>query len=74
MILTRSAEDFKWFNENYSDIEKEYSGQFIAIKDKKVLDSAKLFLTLLNKIKSKKVNTDELLIKKVVPKGEILIY
>ncbi len=37
--LERLADNFEWFNSQYDNLKKEFDRQYVAIQDKKILDS-----------------------------------
>lgn len=37
--LERLADNFEWFNSQYDSLKKELDRQYVAIQDKKILDS-----------------------------------
>ena len=68
-------ESFKWFYDNLEKIQKSYTGKFIAIYKKEIIESDKdkgnLFQKLRLKYNNKK--NEEIFIKYVNPKGYFLI-
>ena len=68
-------ESFKWFYNNLQKIQESYTGKFIAIYKKKIIESDKdkgsLFQKLRKKYDNKKI--EEIFINYVNPKGYFLI-
>ena len=74
-ILKIHNESLKWMYENLSEIQDSYSGKFIAIFNKKVIDSDEdrgmLFQKLNNKFEKREV--EEIFVDYVNPRDAILI-
>ncbi len=62
-ILNRLESDLVWFQENLKNIQKDYSNRFIAIKKRKIISEGKTVDELVEKLKSKKQDPSEVLIK-----------
>ena len=52
--MGKSIEDFKWIRENYQELLKRYNKMWIAVNDKKVIDSSKSLEDLKRKMRNKK--------------------
>jgi hypothetical protein len=72
-LLTGSIADLNWFKENSASIGEKYEGEFIAIDNKKILESAPKIDILIRKLEKKGININLVLIKYVNPQGEIII-
>jgi len=72
-LLTGSIADLNWLKENSGKLIDEFEGNFIAIKDKTVVGFAPDIQILFSKLRRKGVNEDLVLIKKITPRGEIII-
>ena len=72
-LLNATEENIEWLNENYKNIQEEFEGQIIAIKNKKVVANAKNSETLLKVLKEKNIDEAEVLIEVISPKNEISI-
>ncbi len=72
-LISGSIADLKWFQEHSSIIQNEHSGEFVAIKDKKIVESDLSALALLKKLEKKGKDNNSILIKHVVPRNEIVI-
>lgn len=72
-LLSSSEEDLEWFSENFSEIQEKFSNKLIAIKDKKIVASAKTSEELLNLLKKDGIDESEVLIEVVNPNNEIII-
>ena len=72
-LLDSSEENLEWFSNNFKEIQDKFSNKIIAIKDKKVIASAKNSEELLNTLKKNKIDESEVLIEIVNPSNEITI-
>jgi len=72
-LLSGSIADLKWFKENSPKIREDYEGEFVAIKDKKIIDSAPTAVILIKKLERRGGDSNLVLIKHITPKGEIVI-
>lgn len=72
-LLDSSEENLEWFSNNFKEIQDKFSNKIIAIKDKKVIASAKNSEELLKTIKKNKIDESEVLIEIVNPSNEITI-
>lgn len=72
-LLISSAEDLNWFKENSENIKEEYEGEIIAIYNKKIVARAPTSDIMFKKLKEKKINDSEVLIKTISPKDQIII-
>jgi hypothetical protein len=73
-LLKKSKEDFVWFQQNYGQLQEEHSGEYVAVRDKQVIDSDSDYFGLLGKLKDKSIDTAKVLIKKVLSAKEVLVY
>ena len=73
-LLKKSKEDFVWFGENYKSLQASYVGKYVAIKNKRVIESDFDYFNLLEKLREMSVNTAQVLIKKILSAKEILVY
>ena len=44
-------ENFEWFYENYKDLKRNFSNRYVAIKDRRQIDSDKKLEVLLKRLK-----------------------
>jgi hypothetical protein len=51
--LEKFDADLDWFQENYEQIKKEHKGEYVAIKDQKIIDRDKDSYTLIKRLKTK---------------------
>ena len=72
-FLNNKKENLKWFQNNFSEIREKYGGKQIAIKDKKVVAVADSGIALLEDLKNKKIDDSDVIIERIIPKGEIKI-
>ncbi|GEM_PF-4071805 len=54
--MGKDIEDFKWIKENYKELLKKYNKMWIAVKDKKVIESGKSLDELKRKMEKKKID------------------
>jgi len=73
-LLKRSSEDLKWFISNIDSIKEDYENQIVAINNKKIVSDAKNIPELFSKLKKLKAKKEEILIKQVPSKKEIVIF
>lgn len=73
-LLKSAKEDFIWFKENFKEIQEKYRGEFVAIKDKSIINSDVDYFELLERLKSQGIETSEVIIKKVLHPNEVLMY
>ena len=72
-LLSDSIVDLKWFKENSHKIREDYEGEFVAIKGKRIIDSASTAVILIKKLERRGGDSNLVLIKHITPKGEIVI-
>jgi len=72
-LLTGSIADLEWFKENSEKIRERYEENFVAIKNKSIIESAPLFSILIGKLEKEGVDSNLVIIKYITPKGEIVI-
>ena len=72
-LLSESIADLKWFKENSFKIREGYEGEFVAIKGKRIIDSAPTAVILIKKLEKRGGDSNLVLIKHITPKGEIVI-
>ncbi|HKR72992.1 MAG TPA: hypothetical protein VJR94_02655 [Candidatus Nitrosocosmicus sp.] len=46
----RIRENFEWFYENYEDLKQNFSNRYVAVKDKRQIDSDKKLEVLLKRL------------------------
>jgi len=51
--LRKFNQNLEWFQDNYETLKQQFKGEFVAIKDEKVIDNDKDYIKLINKLKSK---------------------
>lgn len=61
-MLVKGQNDISWFDANFNNLLSEYDEQFIAFKDKKVLDSDPRLNRLMEKLKEKNINVSDVFI------------
>ena len=72
-LLNISEVNLNWFQRNSGKIREEYENKIIAIKDQKIVASAVTNQELLSLLGQKGINSSEVLIEVISPKGEIII-
>lgn len=72
-ILEQAFNNLSYFKENFMSLQKEFEGKFVAIKDRKVIDSAPTKEVLFNKLEKKRINLSEILIEYVQPKNLLIV-
>ncbi len=73
-LITKIENDRKWLDENFKKYQNEYTDEFIAIKENKIIASDKEFNKLVETLKKKGENPALLLIKFIHRKGITLIW
>ncbi|MBS3081455.1 hypothetical protein J4416_00775 [Candidatus Pacearchaeota archaeon] len=72
--LQEFEEDSKWFYENINHLrEKNLSGKFVAIKNKKVLASDKEISLVIKMVESQGENPAYVIIEFIYPEGTIVL-
>lgn len=72
-LLNSSEGNLVWFQENFAKLQEEFGGKIIAIKDRKVIASAKNGKELLEVLEKKNIDDSEVIIENIYPRGEITI-
>lgn len=62
-MLESAQEDLKWFDINLTKFISEFNNRFIAFRNKSVLDSDTDFDKLLSKLKTKKIDASNVLVR-----------
>lgn len=65
--------DLEWISKNYSNLQKDYSDKFVAVKDKRIFSVASKLEELINNLKKHKKDPAEFLIEFIYAKGETLV-
>ena len=73
-LLNNLEEDLNWFQENLKSLQAEYEDKIIAIKEKKIIASAKNIKELLKILEEKEIDQSEVLIETISSKNEIIIF
>ena len=73
-MLAGSVADLEWYRKNLDDIQIKFNGKAVAIKEKEVIGSSVDAQTLLEQLDKRGVDSDLVLIKRVIPKGETVIF
>lgn len=73
-LLKRFEEDSEWFHRNVDKLRKEnFTGKFVAIKDKKPIASDKNLDIMIQSVEKKGEDPSYLFIEFVYPEGTILL-
>lgn len=72
-VIKKRLEDYKWFESNFEKLKKVYKDKWIAIKDKKVIESDKYFLRLIKKLRDKNIDTRFVLIEQLYEEVEVMV-
>lgn len=59
-ILAAFKRDSNWFNSHERELEKKYKGEYVAVKDEKLIDHDSDFPALLKRLRKKGVKTENL--------------
>ena len=62
-ILVSGKEDLKWFDSNFSNIIETYDNKFVAVQNKRILDSDANLDNLIDKLHKKNIDTSGVLLK-----------
>ncbi len=73
-LLKESESDLEWYRDNSNQILKNFEGELIAIKNRKILAHAPNMEVLLSKIKEKNESVEEVLIEYIYPKNFRAIF
>lgn len=74
MLLNKAHSDMEWFRENVKDIRDKYQGNFVAVKNKRIVAVANNPHVLLNRVKKLRVKEVEVIIQFIPHKNQIVIY
>ena len=81
MVPQQIIEEFKNLDETsdflsskFSELQRKYGGKFIVIKDKEIIFVTDSFKEIINKIDAGELKIDEIIIKFIPAKGEIILY
>ena len=69
-LLKISEENPIWFQNNFLKIRENYPRKQIAIKDKEIVAVADNGKALLEALKNKNIDDSEVIIERIVPKGD----
>ena len=73
-MLAGSVADLEWYRKNLDDIRIKFNGKAVAIKEKEVIGSSVDAQTLLEQLDKRGVDSDLVLINRVIPKEETVIF
>jgi len=73
-LLQEAEGNLEWFQENFEIIQEQFEKQIIAIKDKRVIASARNIEELLKILEEKEIDQSEVLIENMPAKNEIVIF
>ncbi|MAG02954.1 hypothetical protein CMI42_06455 [Candidatus Pacearchaeota archaeon] len=73
-MLNEAEENLEWFTRNSKNIQEEFGGKAIAIKDKKIVSSADSGIKLLEVLKKQNIDRSDVIIERIPPRGEIRIF
>ncbi|NOZ81139.1 MAG: hypothetical protein GXP63_05695 [DPANN group archaeon] len=62
-ILKLRNEDLEWYNQELSNLKNEYHDEFIAINEKKIIDTDSRMEGIIRKLKQKKIDPASVIIK-----------
>lgn len=71
--LIQAQKDAEYLNNSYDSLKKEYTNQYIAIKDGGVIANHENIATVIKILRVKKLDPAEILIEFVSPKDMLLI-
>ena len=71
-LLLQGQNNLMWFNSNWNELVRDFNNKFIAIENKEVIESDTNLDSLLNKLRSKGVDSSETMIKFVSKIASIL--
>jgi hypothetical protein len=71
-LLLQGQNNLMWFNSNWNKLAKDFNNKFIAIENKEVIESDSDLDSLLDKLKSKGVDSSETMIKFISKIASIL--
>lgn len=71
--LKEGNKDLEWISNNYSDLQKDYSNKFIAVKNREIFCFASKLEDLINDLKKHKKDPAEFLIEFIYAKSDSLV-
>ncbi len=72
-VLQQLEIDNSWFRKNYTDLQIRYKNEFIAVKDRSIIEHANNLEELLSKLSKRGIDASNTLIEFILEKGKILI-
>ncbi|MCK4395275.1 MAG: hypothetical protein KAW56_14235 [Candidatus Marinimicrobia bacterium] len=73
-LLNNSISDLHWLQKHSKEITKRHEGEFVAVKNKKIIASAPNNEILVRRLKEKKVNITTVIIQFIPQKKQIVIF
>ena len=73
-LLQEAEGNLEWFQENFGRIQEQFEKQIIAVKDRRVIASARNIEELLKILEEKEIDQSEVLIENIPAKNEIVIF
>jgi len=72
--MEASRRDRLWFYEHLDELRKEYRGEWVAVKDSKIIDADRNHDRLMKRLMEKPGGAGDIEILPVLPKGTIAVY
>jgi len=69
LFLQIHEQNERWFNEHFEELRKGYGSKFFAIKDQRVLVAEEDFEKVLDIIKEKNIDINEVFVASIPPRG-----
>lgn len=73
-LLNATIKNMQWFRCNYKLIQKQYPGELIAIYNKQIIAHALDYDQIISELKKKGMLNNTVLIKRILPMNQIVIY
>lgn len=74
LLLENSISDLEWFQENAKELLEKFRGEFIAIKNHRIVANAIDISALFKKLDEEKISSSDVLIEYIPPKDVVVIF
>lgn len=71
--LDQTEKSRMWISRNYGELRKKYEGKAFAVVDEKVISAKDSIVDLVNEVKGKGIDSPNLLVESIPPKGVVFI-
>lgn len=72
-VFAQGQENSDWFTDHYTELQEQYAGQAIAIKDQEVIETGASQRAVMRSLQEQDIDTSTVLIKYIQRAGEYLL-